>query len=66
MTVEDWKTYIWTNEMSVKAGMERSTQDWVWRKTDEEFHTDCINYKKHETGTGMMVWVTFRWSKCQE
>ena len=40
--------------------MERSTQDWVWRKADEEFHPDCINYKKHPTGTGMMFWGAFR------
>jgi transposase len=51
LTVEDWKAYIWTDEMSVKVGMERSTQDWVWRKADEEFHPDCINYKKRATGT---------------
>ena len=63
LTVEDWKAYIWTDEMSVKVGMERSTQDWVWRRTDEEFHPDCINYKKRETGTGMMFWGAFRWGK---
>ena len=28
-TVEDWKAFIWTDEMSVKVGMERSTRDWV-------------------------------------
>jgi DDE superfamily endonuclease len=49
--------------MSVKIGMERSTQDWVWHKTDEEFHPDCINYKKCETGMGMMFWGTFRLGK---
>jgi len=47
--------------MSVKIGMERSTQDWVWRKEDEEFHPDCSNYKKRATGTGMMFWGAFRW-----
>src|SRR5436853_5164096 len=60
LTIEDWKAYIWTDEMSIKVGMERSTQDWVWRRTDEEFHPDCINYKKRATGTGMMFWGAFR------
>ena len=63
LTVEDWKAYIWTDEMSVKVGMERTTQDWVWRKADEELHADCINYKKRATGTGMMFWGAFRWGR---
>jgi Transposase len=50
LTVEDWKAYIWTDEMSVKIGMERSTQEWVWRKADEELHADCINYKSAKLG----------------
>ena len=29
LTVEDWKAFIWTDEMSVKIGMKRSTQDWI-------------------------------------
>jgi len=62
-TVDDWKAFIWTDEMSVKVGMERSTRDWVWRRTDEEFHPDCIDYKKRATGTGMMFWGAFRWGK---
>jgi transposase len=62
-TIEDWKAFIWTDEMSVKIGMERSTRDWVWRKTDEEFHPDCIDYRKRATGTGMMFWGAFRWGK---
>jgi hypothetical protein len=61
--VEDWKVYIWTDEMSVKIGMERTTQDWLWRRVDEEFHPDCINYEKRATGTGMMFWGAFRWGK---
>jgi hypothetical protein len=28
-TVEDWKAFIWTDEMSVKIGMECSPQDWI-------------------------------------
>src|SRR5579859_7666294 len=63
LTVDDWKAYIFTDEMSVKVGMERCTQDWVWRKADEEFHADCINYRKRPTGTGMMFWGAFRWGK---
>jgi transposase len=62
-TVDDWKAFIWTDEMSVKVGMERSTKDWIWRKEDEEFHPDCINYKKRPTGTGMMFWGAFRWGR---
>jgi hypothetical protein len=30
---------------------------------DEKFHTDCIDYRKRETGTGMMFWGAFRWGK---
>jgi hypothetical protein len=49
--------------MSVKIGMERTTQDWVWCKVDEEFHPDCINYKKRETGAGIMFWGVSKWGK---
>ena len=35
----------------------------VWRRDDEEFQPDCINYKKHETGTRMMFWGAFRWER---
>jgi len=58
--MEDWKAYIWTDEMSVKVGMECSTQDWVWRRKNEELHPDCIDYKKRATGSGMMFWGAFR------
>jgi hypothetical protein len=44
-TVEDWKAFIWTDEMSVKIGMERSTQDWVWRKTDEGRKVNSTIYR---------------------
>jgi transposase len=54
LTFDDWKAFIWTDEMSVKVGMQRSTRDWVWRRADEEFHPDCIDYRKRATGTGMM------------
>jgi hypothetical protein len=49
--------------MRVKVGMERSTRDWVWRTTDEEFHPDCIDYNKRAIGTGMMFWGAFRWGR---
>jgi transposase len=49
--------------MSVKVGMQRSTRDWVWRRDDEEFHPDCIDYKKRATGTGMIFWGAFRWGR---
>ena len=29
-TIDDWKAFIWTDEMSVKVGMQRSSRDWVW------------------------------------
>jgi len=29
LTVEDWKSYIFTDEMGVKAGIEKVSQDWV-------------------------------------
>jgi len=62
-TVDDWKAFIWTDEMSVKVGMQRSSRDWIWRRSDEEFHPDCIDYKKRATGIGMMFWGAFRWGK---
>ena len=49
--------------MSVKVGMQRSTRDWIWRRDDEEFHPDCIDYRKCATGTRMMFWGAFRWGK---
>src|SRR5208282_6629507 len=36
------------------------TRDYVWRKTDEAFHPDCINYGKRSQGTGLMFWGVFR------
>ena len=27
--VDDWKAFIWTDEMSVKVGMQRSSRNWV-------------------------------------
>ena len=43
--------------------MERHAKDYVWRKVDEEFHPDCINYQKRPTGTRMMFWDVFRKGK---
>jgi len=35
---------------------------WVWRKTGEEFHKDCVDARKRATG-GMMLWGAFRVGK---
>ena len=63
MGLDYWKNVIFTDEMSIKINQARKTQDWIWRKTNEEFHPDCITYRKRETGTGMMFWGSFRWGK---
>ena len=49
--------------MSIKVGIEHSIRDWVWRKDNEEFYPDCIDYRKHSTGTGIMFREAFRWGK---
>jgi len=49
--------------MSVKLFMERKTRDYVWRKANEEFHSDCINYQKQPQGIGLMFWRAFRKGK---
>jgi hypothetical protein len=28
-TMDDWKAFIWIDEMSIKVGMEQSTKDWI-------------------------------------
>jgi Transposase len=61
-TVEDWKRVIFTDEMSIKVGMDRLSIMWVWRKPGEEFHKDCVNLRKRSTG-GMMFWGAFRMGK---
>ena len=62
-TVEDWKRVIFTDEMSIKIGMERHSRDMVWYKEGEKFHPDCINYRKRLSGVGMMFWGAFRMGK---
>ena len=62
-TVEDWGRVLFNDEMGVKLFMERNTRDYIWRKEGEEFHPDCINYKKHPQGTGLMFWGVFRKGK---
>jgi hypothetical protein len=52
-TVEDWKCVLFTDEMSIKIGMERRSIVWVWRKKGEKFHKDCVDQRKRE-GVGMM------------
>ena len=43
-TIENWSRVIFTDEISVKIDMERHFRDLIWRKDDEKFHPDCINY----------------------
>ena len=43
--------------------MERNARDYVWRKVDEEFHPDCINYERRPKGTGLIFWGVFRKGK---
>ena len=63
-TVEkDWSRVLFCDEMSVKLFMERKTRDYVWRKVDEEFHSDCINFTKRPQGSGMMFWGAFKKGK---
>ena len=51
--VQDWMRVIFTDEMSIKVGKERTSRVFVWRKKGEEFHKDCIDERKRSTG-GMM------------
>ena len=44
-------------------GMERSTQDWAWRRKNEELHLDCIDYEKRATDRGMIFWGASRWGR---
>jgi transposase len=62
-TVEDWKRVLFSDEMGVKLFMERNSRDWVWRKKGEEYHPDCINYRKRPQGTGIIFWGVFRKGK---
>jgi transposase len=62
-TVEDWARVLFSDEMAVKLFMERHVRDYVWRRVDEEFHPDCINYQKRPKGTGLMFWGVFRKGK---
>ena len=61
-TMEDWKRVLFTDEMSIKIGMERMSIMWVWRKKGEKFHKDCVDQRKWE-GVGMMFWGAFRADK---
>ena len=62
-TIEDWAQVLFCDETSIQLFMERRTQDYVWRKADEEFHPDCINYQKRPQGIGLMFWRVFRKGK---
>ena len=61
-TVEDWMRVIFTDEMAIKVGQERTSHVFVWRKKGEEYHKDCIDARKWGT-TGMMFWGAFRGGK---
>ena len=60
MDNSQWATVLFCDEMSVKLFMERKTREYVWRKANEEFHPDCINYSKWPQGTDLMFWGAFR------
>ena len=45
--------------------MKRKTQNYVWRKADEEFYSNCINYQKQPQGTGLMFWGVFQKEKME-
>ena len=62
-TVEDWGKVLFSDEMAVKLFMERHTRDYVWRKTNEELHPDCIDYGRRPKGVGLMFWGVFRKGK---
>ena len=53
---------IFTDEMSIKVGQERTSRVFVWRKKGEEYHKDCVDARKRSTG-GMMFWGAFRRGK---
>ena len=48
--------------MSIKIAMERLSVMWVWRKSDEKFHKDCVEPRKRSSGD-MMFWGAFRKGK---
>lgn len=58
-TVEDWKRVIWTDESSFHIGARRGSVDWIWRTPQDEFHRDCIDFKKRPS-VGTMFWGCFR------
>ena len=61
-TVDDWRHVIFTDEMSIKVGQERTSRVFVWRKKGEEYHKDCVDERKRST-EGMMFWGAFRMGK---
>jgi len=61
-TVEDWKRILWTDESSFHVGARSGTVDWIWRTTTEEYHPDCIDFKKRQSA-GTMFCGCFRWGK---
>jgi len=45
--------------MSVELFMKRKTSDYIWRKTNEKFHFDCINYQKWLLEAELLFWIVF-------
>lgn len=62
-TVEQWASVLFSDEMAIKLFMERRSKDYIWRTAEEEFHPDCINYKRRPKGIGLMFWGVFRKGK---
>jgi len=62
-TVEQWASVLFSDEMAIKLFMERRSKDYIWRTAEEEFHPDCINYKRCPKGIGLMFWGVFRKGK---
>ena len=62
-TIEDWAQVLFCDETSIQLFMERRTQDYVWRTADEEFHPDCINYRKRPQGMELMICGVFKKEK---
>ena len=56
-TVEDWKKVVWTDE-STFSQFQKSGWGRVWRKSEEEFHENCIaSTVKHSPQR--MFWACF-------
>ena len=58
-TVENWKQVVWSDE-STFSQFQKSGWGRVWRRSNEEFHEDCIaSTVKHSPSR--MFWGCFSW-----